>query len=113
MGANLRDPHTGRPVPEIPVDTNLFGPSTQTVIFATDHGPVDVAFRPDGTNGYDDLNRNATTIVFRGEPIRRLHQRRDQVQDRSRPCEGPRHGPRLRTVRARPPDATRATTWQR
>ncbi len=70
MGANLRDPHTGRPVPEIPVDTNLFGPSTQTVIFATDHGPVDVAFRPDGTNGYDDLNRNAATIAFRGEPIR-------------------------------------------
>lgn len=49
---------------------NLFGPGAQTVIFATDHGPVDVVFRPDGTQGFDDLNRDAVTISYAGVAVR-------------------------------------------
>lgn len=70
MNAKIRNTETGQPVEGVPVTMNLFGPGTQTVIFSTDHGPVDIAFRPEGTDGYDDLNENATTIVFQDEPIR-------------------------------------------
>ncbi len=32
--------------------------------FVTDHGPFDVSLRPDGTEGYEDLVRNAVTVYL-------------------------------------------------
>jgi len=69
-GAVLRDPHSGLAVSDVPVGPDLFGPGAQTVIFATDDGPVDVVFRPDGTEGFDDLTRDAVTVVHAGVAVR-------------------------------------------
>ena len=33
-----------------------------TATFNTDHGPFDLAFRPDGTDGYDDLVRSVVIV---------------------------------------------------
>lgn len=70
LGAVLRDPTPVWAVPDVPVGPHLFGPVAQTVIFATDHGPVDVVFRPDGTEGYEDLNRNAVIVLYAGVAVR-------------------------------------------
>lgn len=70
LGAVLRDPHSGLAVSDVPVGPDLFGPGAQTVIFATEHGPVDVVFRLDGTEGFDDLTRDAVTIVYAGVAVR-------------------------------------------
>ena len=43
--------------------------SMVTVTFWTDAGPLDVALRPDGTGGYDDLNESVTTIPFEGRDV--------------------------------------------
>ncbi|CAN5328666.1 hypothetical protein BH23ACT9_BH23ACT9_08030 [soil metagenome] len=37
-----------------------------SVQLVTDHGPMDINFRPDGTEGYDDLIRNAAVVELNG-----------------------------------------------
>jgi len=99
IGAVLRDTQTGDPIPGVPVSEDLFGPGQQTLIFATEHGPVDVAFTPDGTTGYTDLDRDATTVIIRrrGDP-RRLGSRHREVETGREPRKGPGDPPRLRRL---------------
>jgi hypothetical protein len=40
-----------------------------SVQLVTDHGPMDINFRPDGTEGYDDLIRNAAVVELNGIPV--------------------------------------------
>jgi hypothetical protein len=36
----------------------------------TKHGDLDITFVPSGTQGYDDLKRDAVEVVLRGTPVR-------------------------------------------
>lgn len=45
---------------EVPIDPSLFK-QLITATFITKEGPLDVCFRPDGTEGYDDLVRHSET----------------------------------------------------
>jgi hypothetical protein len=36
----------------------------------TRHGDLDITFTPSGTQGYDDLKRDAVEVVLRGIPVR-------------------------------------------
>lgn len=47
----------------IPLDGRTFAQMT-TVTFITAYGPLDIALRPDGTEGYEDLMANASTVLF-------------------------------------------------
>lgn len=58
LNAQLRVPDVDGPV-EFPLDEHSFDWGT-TWTFVTDHGYLDVALLPDGTQGYDDLRRSAT-----------------------------------------------------
>jgi hypothetical protein len=58
LNAQLRVPDVDEPV-EFPLDEHSFDWGT-TWTFVTDHGYLDIALLPDGTQGYDDLRRNAT-----------------------------------------------------
>lgn len=70
INAVLRDSKTGQPITDVPVTTGLFGPNSNTVIFSTDLGPVDVCVRPDGVpRGYDDLADGQVIVEFHGQPI--------------------------------------------
>jgi len=59
LGARLRvlgEPQGVR----APLDADQLAGLT-VVTLLTDHGPLDLTFRPDGTDGYDDLARRATS----------------------------------------------------
>lgn len=58
LDAKLRIPDMEEPL-EIPLDARSFEQGT-TWTFVTKHGYLDIALRPDGTRGYDDLRRSAT-----------------------------------------------------
>ena len=58
LNATLRVPGVEGPV-EFPLDEHSFDRGT-TWTFVTDHGYLDVALLPDGTQGYEDLRRGAT-----------------------------------------------------
>lgn len=58
LNAQLRVPGVDGPV-EFKLDEHSFDWGT-TWTFVTDHGYLDVALLPDGTQGYDDLRRGAT-----------------------------------------------------
>ena len=58
LNAQLRVPDIDEPV-EFPLDEHSFDCGT-TWTFVTDHGYLDIALLPDGTQGYDDLRRGAT-----------------------------------------------------
>ena len=68
MGAKLRAPGLDEGF-EIPLDGRAFKHMI-TMTFVTKYGPFDVSFRPDGTEGYEDLAREATTIQRFGVEIR-------------------------------------------
>lgn len=53
-----------------------------TATFNTDHGPFDIAFRPDGTDGYDDLVRSVV-IVRVGAVDARLASLEDIVRSKT------------------------------
>jgi hypothetical protein len=40
-----------------------------TITLWTDAGPLDVAMRPDGTTGYDDLSSSAVIVEYRGRDV--------------------------------------------
>lgn len=67
LGATLRAPGLPEGVP-IPLDERTFDRMT-TMTFFTREGPFDVALRPDGTEGYDDLVRAAIRVDFHGHPV--------------------------------------------
>jgi hypothetical protein len=46
---------------EIPLDGRTFRHSI-TMTFITKYGPFDVCFRPDGTEGYEDIAKGAATM---------------------------------------------------
>jgi hypothetical protein len=58
LNAQLRVVGVDGPV-EFPLDQHSFDWGT-TWTFVTDHGYLDIAPLPDGTQGYEDLRRNAT-----------------------------------------------------
>ncbi len=58
----------------IPLDGRTFA-LVQTITFSTAMGPLDVAVRPDGTDGYEDLNRAAVEVEYDGEVVRIAHLR--------------------------------------
>lgn len=68
LGALLRAPRLDEGI-EIPLDEHTFS-GTGTMTFVTDKGPIDIAFLPDGTVGYDDLLRNAEAVEEFGASFR-------------------------------------------
>jgi hypothetical protein len=58
LDAKLRIPDRDESV-AVPLDELSFEQGT-TWTFVTKHGVLDMALRPDGTRGYDDLRRSAT-----------------------------------------------------
>jgi hypothetical protein len=58
----------------IPLDARTFAHVT-TITFATAMGPIDVALRPDGTNGYGDLVRRSVEVEYEGQFARVAHLR--------------------------------------
>lgn len=64
LNAQLRVPEFDEPV-EFPLDEHSFDWGT-TWTFVTDHGYLDIALLPDGTQGYDDLRRSATREQITG-----------------------------------------------
>ena len=58
LDAKLRVPGLDEPI-EVPLDQNSFEQGTPWT-YVTKHGYLDVAPLPDGTRGYDDLQRGAT-----------------------------------------------------
>lgn len=67
MDAKLRAPGLDEGF-EIPLDGRTFK-NMITMTFVTKYGPFDVSFRPDGTEGYPDLVRDATTLQRFGVDI--------------------------------------------
>lgn len=67
MGAKLRAPGLDEGF-EIPLDGRTFKQMI-TMTFVTGYGAFDVSFRPDGTEGYEDLAREAKTIERFGVEI--------------------------------------------
>lgn len=49
----------------VPIDADMLS-AVGTMRFLTGFGPLDVTFRPDGTEGYDDLVQRARYIVREG-----------------------------------------------
>lgn len=64
LEARLRAPGLEEPI-QVPLDERTFTGMT-TMTFMTRLGPFDVCFMPDGTNGYDDLVRDARIVEFDG-----------------------------------------------
>jgi hypothetical protein len=58
----------------IPLDARTFAHVT-TITFATTMGPLDVALHPDGTDGYEDLERGAVDVEYGGLTSRVAHLR--------------------------------------
>jgi hypothetical protein len=67
LDAKLRAPGLAEQM-KIPLDERTFTGMT-TMTFVTRFGPLDVSFVPDGTNGYDDLVRNARVLEREGVRI--------------------------------------------
>lgn len=57
LGARLRSPDDARGVP-FPIDADMLR-TTDLWTLTTRHGDLDIAYRPSGTRGYDDLHREA------------------------------------------------------
>lgn len=53
---------------EIPLDARLLA-SMINIQTITDHGPLDINFRPDGTSGYDDLREDAVVLDVEGQRV--------------------------------------------
>ena len=70
LDARFRPPglETGFP-PAAPWDDKSFGSFT-SLSLVTEHGWLDVWFRPDGTRGYRDLIEHAAQAEFRGVRVR-------------------------------------------
>jgi len=67
MEAKLRAPGLDEGF-AIPLDGRTFKKMV-TMTFVTKHGPLDVSFRPDGTEGYEDLARDSSTVKELGVEI--------------------------------------------
>lgn len=67
MDAKLRVPGLDEPI-EIPLDERTFS-GMVTMTFVTRFGPFDVCFMPDGTTGFEDLQRHSRVIERFGVPI--------------------------------------------
>lgn len=67
LRAELRLPE-GRRHP-FPIEPRYLGDSDSWTL-ATAAGDLDVFFRPGGTNGFDDLRRDALEVRLRGTPVR-------------------------------------------
>lgn len=67
LGAKLRSPGLEEPI-EIQLDERTFT-GMLTMTFGTRFGPFDVSFTPDGTGGFDDLERDARVIERFGVKI--------------------------------------------
>ncbi|MGH2730150.1 MAG: hypothetical protein ACRDJI_06010, partial [Actinomycetota bacterium] len=65
--ARLRVPGLDEPI-EIALDERTFT-GIVTMTFTTMFGPLDISFHPDGTEGYEDLQRSAITIERLGVKI--------------------------------------------
>jgi hypothetical protein len=59
-------PGEGHP---FPIEPRYLGDSDSWTL-ATAAGDLDVFFRPGGTNGFDDLRRDALEVRLRGTPVR-------------------------------------------
>jgi hypothetical protein len=68
LGARLRVQGGALDGVEVDLAPPLFD-RMQTITFVTRHGPLDVCFRPDGTEGYDDLIRDASAQGIGGETV--------------------------------------------
>ena len=55
---------------EMPLDRGTLGKIEGFLNLITKHGPVDVTYRPDGTDGYDDLARSAVVVRLLGVEVR-------------------------------------------
>jgi hypothetical protein len=67
LQAELRLPG-GQTYP-FPIEPNYLGDSDSWTL-ATNAGDLDILFRPSGTNGFDDLRRDAVEVTLRGAPVR-------------------------------------------
>lgn len=67
LGAKLRAPGLDEPI-DIPLDERTFS-GMVTMTFVTPFGPFDLCFVPDGTTGFDDLQRSARVIERLGVKI--------------------------------------------
>jgi hypothetical protein len=66
MQAELRLP--GERTHPFPIDADYLG-SADSWTLTTTAGPLDILFAPTGTNGYDDLRRDAVQATLRGTPV--------------------------------------------
>jgi predicted nucleotidyltransferase len=67
LRAELRLP--GGTTHPFPIEPRYLGDSDSWTL-ATAAGDLDVHFRPGGTNGFDDLRRDAIEVTLRGTPVR-------------------------------------------
>jgi len=81
LHATLRVPGGMPDDVEVPLDADWLERVT-TATFNTDHGSFDLAFRPDGTDGYDDLVRSEV-IVRVGNVDARLASLEDIVRSKT------------------------------
>jgi hypothetical protein len=67
LQAELRLP--GGKTHPFPIEPKYLGDSDSWTL-ATTAGDLDLLFRPSGTNGFDDLRRDAVEVTLRGTPVR-------------------------------------------
>lgn len=66
LRAELRLP--GERTHPFPIEPRYLG-SSDSWTLATTAGDLDIIFRPSGTNGFDDLRRDAIEVKVRGTPV--------------------------------------------
>lgn len=66
LQAELRLP--GERTHPFPIEPEYLGNSDSWTL-STTAGDLDILFRPSGTNGFDDLRRDALEITLRGAPV--------------------------------------------
>jgi len=66
LRAELRLP--GEQTHAFPIDADYLSRADSWTL-ATTAGPLDILFSPTGTNGYDDLRRDAVQATLRGTPV--------------------------------------------
>jgi hypothetical protein len=66
LRAELRLP--GARTHPFPIEPRYLG-SSDSWTLATTAGDLDILFRPSGTNGFDDLRRDAIEVKLRGTPV--------------------------------------------
>lgn len=54
---------------EVPWDATILGRIEGFLNLLTDHGPLDVTYRPEGTDGYEDLARAAVAVQLLGVEV--------------------------------------------